>query len=1058
MNIIGIRVFLAGLLVGLLSAAGLAADGREFVIGVQTVRNHAQTMAAWRSTAQYLASAIPGQRFRIEALDTSQLNDAVKNRRIDFVLTNPSHYVFLEESYGISRIATLVKLWDGHPIKEFGGVIVTRADNENVHDISDLRRKRIAAVNLEWLGAYQSQAVEALAAGIDVRRDAEVYFTGEPQDLAVFDVEKGRADVAFVRTGLLEEMQKEGRINLMDFRVINRKEVAHFPPLLSTRLYPEWPISAMPHTPHAVANHVAIALLNLPSRSEAAISGGYFGWSIPHEYRSVHDMMKTLGLPPYDIKNEFSFRDVLQRYATILFAGMAAALMLALLLVARFRWLNKTVTDQVKLVTERTRELEHEIVGRLQAEQGLRLSASVFEHSYDGIVITDRDNRIVDVNQSFSQITGYTKAEVLGKNPSLLKSGRQDKAFYKNLWRTVKESGHWQGEVWNRRKGGEFYVELLAITAVTNEEGVLTHYVGIFSDITALRASQEKLEHLAHFDPLTHLPNRTLLSDRLTQSVALARRDNHLLAVCFVDLDGFKPINDEYGHQTGDQLLINVARRLEGALRAIDTVSRLGGDEFVLLLTRLNDMNELEIALNRVMSAICDPYVIDEIEFRVTASIGVTLFPLDEADPESLIRHADQAMYQAKRAGRNRHCLFDAMQEREDASRFHKLESVRQALEKREFVLFYQPKVDMRQGRVIGVEALIRWNHPERGIVPPGEFLPMIEQSEFMADIDEWVIGEALEQIALWKRRGLDMRVSVNVSARLLLAPDFPDVVRNHLRRQPEVPPGLLEFEVLESAALDDMGRVRQAISRCQELGVTFSLDDFGTGYSSLSYLRRLPVDTVKIDQSFIRDFLENSEDLAIVEGIVGLAKVFQRQVIGEGVESSEHGVMLMRLGCDIAQGYGIARPMPASDVAGWCANFKADPQWTKWADIAWNYEDFPLLIAQSDHVRWVKRIARFVEGGASTIGEEDISDHHRCRFGRWYYGAGMERYGQETGYREIEAIHAEIHRLGMEIVRLVETKQLEFARKRLEDLYALKGRVLDRLESLQLAVMVHVR
>ncbi|MDK9726490.1 MAG: EAL domain-containing protein [Sterolibacteriaceae bacterium MAG5] len=1033
-------------------AADMATKGglSEVTIGVLNIRSAPQTVEAWQPTADYLGRIIPDYRFRVVPLDAAQFGDAVNQGSLDFILTNPAHYVYLEAKHRISRIATLVKMWNGHPLKEFGGVVIVRADRWELRGFADLKGRRVAAAGLDWLGAYQAQAAEALAEGLDVREQVTLSFTGEPQDRVVVEVLEGRADAGFVRTGLLEEMRREGKLDVAGIRVLAPRQMPEFPLQLSTRLYPEWPFAVAPRTPTRLANRVAVALLGLAPDSEPARRGDYLGWSIPADYHRVHELMRTLELPPYDERPRFSLRDVLRRYDLPLFAGLALALLAAVAAVLRFRRLGSMLRLNMATVTQRTQELEGEVTARREAEQGLRLSASVFENANDGIVITDRDNRIVDVNNSFTAITGYSREEVLGKNPRILQSGRQDPVFYQELWKTLSGSGHWRGEIWNRRKSGEFYVELLDITAVRNAEGVVSHYVAVFSDITDLRNSQERLRLMAHYDPLTHLPNRALLADRLTQAAALADRDDHLLAVGFLDLDGFKPINDEYGHEIGDQLLISIARRLEAALRAIDTVARLGGDEFVLLLTNLADLEELETILARVMAAIEEKVVIDGIDIKVSASIGLTIYPIDDADPESLLRHADQAMYAAKRSGRSRYSLFDAGQDKEVETRIHRIESIRAALRNNEFRLYYQPKVDMRQGRIVGFEALIRWQHPQRGLVMPGEFLPLIEQTDLIVELDDWVIGAALRQIEIWLGLGLEAAISVNLSARRLQLPDFGSYVQQCMAAHPSVPARLLEFEILESAALGDLEGVRHLIRGCQDLGVTFSLDDFGTGYSSLSYLKRLPVDTIKIDQSFVRDLLDNAEDLAIVEGIVGLAKVFQRRVVGEGVETREHGVMLMRLGCDVAQGYGIARPMPAEAVPDWWRRFKPDPHWAEWANVHWNVDDFPLLVAQSDHVKWVKNLVRLVDGAAAHGPVEDVADHHGCRFGRWYYGSGKRRYGQIPEFAAIEPIHTEIHRIGSEIVELLRQGDVDTARQRLAALVELRNGVLDRLAGLQ--------
>ncbi len=566
---------------------------------------------------------------------------------------------------------------------------------------------------------------------------------------------------------------------------------------------------------------------------------------------------------------------------------------------------------------------------RKQAEERLQLAASVFGHAREGIVITDAQGTIVDVNGAFTRITGYGREEAVGQNPSMLKSGRQDAAFYEVMWRDLKEQGHWSGEIWNRCKDGEVYAELLTISAVRDGAGAVQQYVGLFSDITAIKQHQSELEHIAHYDALTNLPNRVLLADRLQQAMAQAQRRGQQLAVVYLDLDGFKAINDRHGHEVGDQVLITLARRMKQALREGDSLARLGGDEFVAVLIDLDDMAASRPMLSRLLAACAQGVQVAELGLQVSASLGVTFYPQSqEIDADQLLRQADQAMYQAKMAGKNRYHLFDAEQDSSIRGRHESLERIRMALEDHEFVLHYQPKVNMRSGQIIGAEALIRWQHPEKGLLPPAMFLSVIEDHALTVDIGEWVIDTALTQMELWQAAGLDMRVSINVGARQLQQGDFVDRLKFILARHPSVKSSHLELEVLETSALEDIAQVSQVIEACAQIGVKFALDDFGTGYSSLTYLKRLRVAMLKIDQSFVRDMLEDPDDLAILEGIIGLAEAFRREVIAEGVETVEHGSALLQLGCELAQGYGIARPMPAGQMHQWAATWQPDAAW----------------------------------------------------------------------------------------------------------------------------------
>jgi len=570
-----------------------------------------------------------------------------------------------------------------------------------------------------------------------------------------------------------------------------------------------------------------------------------------------------------------------------------------------------------------------DVTERKLAQEKLLLAASVFSHAREGIMITDAQANIIDINEAFSRITGYSRAEVMGQNPRILKSGRQNTEFYAAMWQELGEKGHWHGEVWNQRKNGELYAQMLTISAVRAGQGQIQHYVALLSDITSLKEHQHELEHIAHFDALTNLPNRVLLADRLQQGMVGAQRRNQPLAVVYLDLDGFKTINDRHGHEAGDLLLMTVATRMKQALREGDTLARIGGDEFVAVLLDLNDSQASVPMLKRLLAAAAEPMQLGELVLQVSASLGVTFYPqADDVEADQLLRQADQAMYQAKQAGKNRFHFFDTEQDRSVRGHHESIERIRQALAEHELVLHYQPKVNMRTGVVIGVEALIRWQHPDKGLLAPAAFLPVIEDHPLAVDIGEWVIRTALAQIGLWQVQGLDIPVSVNVGGRQLQQADFVPRLRELLALHPEVNPSRLEIEVLETSALEDLVGVSQVIEECRQMGVLFAMDDFGTGYSSLTYLKRLRVTLLKIDQSFVRDMLDDPDDLAILEGVIGLAKAFRRNVIAEGVETVAHGTMLMQLGCDLAQGFGIAIPMPAELLPDWVKTWQRDNAW----------------------------------------------------------------------------------------------------------------------------------
>ncbi|MBU2876993.1 EAL domain-containing protein [Aliiglaciecola lipolytica] len=585
-------------------------------------------------------------------------------------------------------------------------------------------------------------------------------------------------------------------------------------------------------------------------------------------------------------------------------------------------------TDADLLLIEQTASLASIAIEKKQAEEKLERAASVFTHAQEGIMITDANVKIIEINEAFTHITGYTLQDVQGKEPSILRSNRHSTEFYDEMWETIETQGHWRGEIWSQRKNGDIYPELVTISAVKNSTGNVQHYVSLSTDITPMKAYQGQLERIAHYDALTNLPNRVLLADRLCQATMQCERRNQSLAVAFMDLDGFKAINDTYGHNVGDELLIAVSQRMKEALREGDTLARIGGDEFIAVMVDLQKFEDTELILKRLLKAASDPVNVGDALMQVSASIGVTLYPHDNVDSDQLIRHADQAMYIAKQAGKNRFHLFDTAEDIALNTQRESIENVHIALQKDEFVLHYQPKVNMRTGEVIGAEALIRWQHRVNGLIPPLAFLPLIEGHVISLKLGEWVIDSALSQIHQWQKIGLDIPISVNISAYQLQQSNFTTRLAALLSAHPEVNPNRLELEILETSALHDTSLVSTTMNTCQELGVRFAIDDFGTGYSSLTYLKRLPAYLIKIDQSFVRDMLEDTDDLAIVQGVVGLANAFQRKVIAEGVESIEHGKALVKLGCELAQGYGIAKPMVAEKIPDWISKWQSENAW----------------------------------------------------------------------------------------------------------------------------------
>jgi diguanylate cyclase (GGDEF)-like protein len=513
---------------------------------------------------------------------------------------------------------------------------------------------------------------------------------------------------------------------------------------------------------------------------------------------------------------------------------------------------------------------------------------------------------------------------LLGSVPSLLRAATPDPATRQRqaaMWAGLRVTGSWTGEIADRRANGEAVTLHTTVFSVPGADGSARYHVVMVSDVTLQRQQRERLERQAHYDELTQLPNRARLTKLLEEAMAATDREGYLLTVCYLDLDHFKALNDVFGHAVGDRLLVELAGRLRGALRSraswSDVAARLGGDEFVLLL-RAGTTEEARLAVERVLRVVAQPFELAPGAAPVTvrASIGATVYPLDRSDADTLLRHADHAMYSAKQAGRDRSVFFDTEQSRRTEERVMAVGRVQEALDRGELVLHYQPKVDLRRGLVLGFEALLRWNHPEHGMVAPGQFLPLIEHTGLSARVGDWVLAQALTQLERWRRSGLDVSVSVNVSARHLQEADFAQRLGELLARHEQSLGPHLELEVLETAALADIGFTSALLEQCAGLGVRFALDDFGTGYSTLTYLKRLPVQVLKIDRSFVQNMLEDAQDRAIVEGVLSLARTFNCAAVAEGVETPAQARALLDLGCEIGQGAGIAQPMPAAEAA----------------------------------------------------------------------------------------------------------------------------------------------
>jgi diguanylate cyclase (GGDEF)-like protein/PAS domain S-box-containing protein len=653
-----------------------------------------------------------------------------------------------------------------------------------------------------------------------------------------------------------------------------------------------------------------------------------------------------------------------------------------------------------------------DITERKQAEERLRLAAMVFTSAREGIMITDPEGILLEVNDAFTRITGYTREEVLGRNPRILQSGLHSRDFYKNMWGTLVREGNWSGELWNRTKGGDLYPEMVNIHAIRDADGKIRQYVGLFTDISDAKLHEQELELAANFDALTGLPNRALFADRLRHAMTQTRSHNHLLAVVCFDLDGFKAINDAYGHSSGDALLAALAQKIRRVLHVGDTLARLGGDEFAAVILDLPDRDSCQSPLARMLAAASEEVAVGDVSLRVTASAGVAFYAqTEEVDADVLLRRAGQALYEAKLAGKNRYRIFDPGRDLLTRSRHEDIDRLCQALAAEEFVLYYQPKVNMRTGKVIGAEALLRWQHPERGLLPPGFFLPVLEDDSLIVDVGQWVIENALNQMEAWQDAGFEIPVSVNVSAFELQQSDFVGNLCGRLEAHPRIKPSNLELEVVETSALKNVAFCSQVLAACREAGVQISVDDFGTGYSSLAYLKRLPANVLKIDQTFVRDMLDEPENLTILKGVLGLAGAFRLQVIAEGVETVDHGLMLLQLGCDFAQGYGIAKPMPARDLKPWAARWQADLRWIEVPLVQGNNRE--ALFALVEHRAWYGHFIAHLQGTRPAL---PLLSPGQCSVSAWLDAQRLAAGDLSPALYAIEVLHQQLHELATEI------------------------------------------
>lgn len=654
----------------------------------------------------------------------------------------------------------------------------------------------------------------------------------------------------------------------------------------------------------------------------------------------------------------------------------------------------------------------HDVTERHDLENENRLAVNVFTHATEAIVVMDHNRQIISTNAAFSRITGISNEEATRQ--LLFKAMYLVNLNESSVWSRVEEKGNWKDSVWGIRPDNSSYAALLTITAVHQQDDTGSpNYIALFSDITNLKTHEKELEDMARLDSLTRLPNRSSFLGKLSQELETAAKNHSRVAVLFLDLDGFKAINDSYGHQVGDLVLKRIAMQLRETIRFKDVIARAGGDEFLLMLPNLADEDLCRPMLSRLLAAASTPMPYDDVELSLSASIGVSFFPDQGQHPEQLIRQADHAMYQSKQQGRNCYTYFRETQDEAEHPRSENILQLEEAIPKQQLRVYYQPKVDLHTGLIKGYEALVRWQHPEQGLLNPVTFVDDIEKHQVFVEMDLWVLKTVFEHLSAWNAQGFHTAIGVNVSAKQLQNPRFPKQVKALLEQHPDIQPNQIEFEILESSALQDLDSASETVLEFRAMGIEFALDDFGTGFSTLKRLQRLPVKSLKIDTGFVLDMLHNTSSLRLVKAILALSDAFNLHTVAEGIENQALGVMLIRLGCQYGQGYGIARPMPMAEVMPWHKHWQYPECWRQ-ASIETNGPEEHLLIAEVEHRTWMQSFLRHADADVSKLPEMNSTE---CNFGRWCQTEAYARYSDHPVFSELLATHHQLHLVARELL-----------------------------------------
>lgn len=881
---------------------------KPYTFAVLSFKDKQDSRKRWQPLIDHLQLQLPNIPLQLGVYYYDELNAAVNNQDVDFVLTQPANYVLLTYRNQLSSpLASIINLEGSMATDKFGGVIFTRANNHQINDVSQLKGKVIAVSDTQSLGGYQMQAFELLEKGIDLSKDATILKTGQPQRLAVEAVLTAKADVGFVRTGVLEDMTQKGQLEWHRIKLVGAQKLADFPFLTSTRLYPEWPVAALPHVDRHIIAQVASALLAIPHNGSLTQSMSIVGFTIPGDYRTVDNLMRQLRIEPFNESPPITLRDVYHHWSQ----EMIALILMILAIMSFF----------ILLLYRRNRSLL-KAKRHLQANtEELRKLQLAVEQSPESILITDLQGQINYVNPAAEQITGYKAHELMGKNPRIFQSDQTESSVYQKLWSTIKAGKVWQGEIINRRKSGEDYHVQVVIAPVNNDVGEPMAYLSVQRDISAQKENQQRMQQLVYTDTLTGLGNRSKLIDTLDKQLQ-HHQDGLLGYLLLLNIDRFKWVNATHGVSFGDQLLIALAERLSTFIADSGIVVRLEGDKFALLLTTSEQWRKDENWLfgwqNALQSLVNAPFKLGSERINIHCSMGIAQIDANHRNSSidiinTVIAQASTALKLAQKWGGNRIESFKKEMSDRDLEA-HNIElELTSALKHHELRLFVQEQVD-ECGNLVGAECLIRWQHPVKGLLAPIAFIDIAEQSDLIIKIGYWVIQDACRILTQAQQQGLMISLSVNISPRHFLQPDFIDKTLTIVQSK-GIHPSSLILEITESLFMENLDEVTQKMKQLKTMGFRFSIDDFGTGYSSLSYLKHLPIDELKIDRAFVTAMEEEGLSQSLVETIYAVASKMHLHIVAEGVENKKQSEMLKALPGIIQQGYFHNRP---EDADGW--------------------------------------------------------------------------------------------------------------------------------------------